>query len=66
MSMPVRVEPRLTDEHTSSVVVSACGIERMSSSSAGVIAFETSAEKPPMKFTPTSCAARSSVCASRT
>ena len=63
MSIPVLVEPTLTELHTRSVVESAFGIERISISSASVIPFDTSAEYPPMKFTPTSCAALSSVCA---
>ena len=44
MSMPVLVEPTLTDEQTRSVAAIAAGIERMRSSSAGVIPFETIAE----------------------
>ncbi len=44
MSMPVFVDPTLTDEQTMSVSLSAAGSDRMSSSSAGVIDFETSAE----------------------
>ena len=44
MSMPVFVEPTFTDEQTMSVSLSAAGSERMSSSSAGVIDLETSAE----------------------
>ena len=44
MSMPVLVEPTLTDEQTMSVSLNACGSERMSISSAGVMDLETSAE----------------------
>ena len=44
MSMPVFVEPTFTLEHTMSVSARACGRERMSSSSAGVMALFTSAE----------------------
>ncbi len=61
MSMPVFVEPTLTDEHTRSVVAIASGIERMRSSSAGVMPFETTAEYPPMKLMPSLLAARSRV-----
>ena len=61
MSMPVFVEPTFTLAQTRSVTASASGIERMSSSSDGVMPFETTAEKPPRKFTPSSRAARSSV-----
>ena len=42
--MPVLVEPRLTEEHTRSVPESALGIERIRSSSAGVIPLLTRAE----------------------
>jgi len=59
--MPVLVEPRFTELHTRSVVDSARGMERISSSSAGVIPLLTSAEYPPRKFTPTSCATLSRV-----
>ena len=44
MSIPVLVEPTFTDAHTRSVEAIASGIERMSSSSAGVMPFETTAE----------------------
>ena len=44
MSMPVFVEPTLTEEQTRSVAAMASGMERMRSSSAGVIPFETIAE----------------------
>ena len=66
MSMPVLVEPTLTDEQTMSVSLNACGSERMSISSAGVMDLETSAEYPPIRSTPTCLAARSSACASLT
>ena len=59
--MPVLVEPRFTELHTRSVVDNARGMERISSSSAGVIPLLTSAEYPPRKFTPTSCATLSRV-----
>ena len=61
MLMPVLVEPRFTEAHTRSVAESASGMERSSSSSAAVIPLLTSAEYPPMKFTPTSFATRSRV-----
>ncbi len=44
MSMPVLVEPTFTEEHTMSVSDRACGRERMSISSAGVMDLDTSAE----------------------
>ena len=44
MLMPVFVEPTLTDEQMRSVTFIACGIERMSISSAGVMFFDTIAE----------------------
>ena len=44
MSMPVFVEPTLTLEQMRSVTASASGIERISSSSAGVMPLETTAE----------------------
>ena len=44
ISIPVLVDPRLTELHTSSVSASACGIERSRSSSAPVMPFDTSAE----------------------
>ena len=43
---------RSRDEQTSSVVASASGMAAISFLSASVIPFCTSAEKPPMKFTP--------------
>ena len=43
-----------------SVVASASGMEAMSTRSASVMPLCTSAEKPPRKLTPISCAARSS------
>ena len=61
MSMPVLVDPTFTLEQMRSVAAMASGMERMSSSSAGVMPFATTAEKPPRKFTPSSHAARSSV-----
>ncbi len=64
--IPVLVEPTLTELHTLSVTASALGIERISLSSASVIPLETSAEYPPIKFTPTSWATLSSVCAIET
>ena len=63
ISIPVRVEPTLTEAQTYSVVLSAMGIARIRFSSAGVIPFDTTAEKPPRKLTPTSFAAWSSVLA---
>ena len=59
--IPVFVDPTLTELQILSVSASACGIERIRFSSLGVIPFDTSAEYPPMKFTPTFSAARSSV-----
>ena len=44
MSIPVFVEPTFTDEHTRSVAAMASGMDRMRSSSAGVMPFETTAE----------------------
>ena len=61
MSRPVFVEPTLTLEQTRSVTASASGMERMSSSSDGVMPFETTAEYPPRKLTPSSDAVLSSV-----
>jgi len=63
MLMPARVEPTFTLEHTSSVPASASGMEAMSTRSDSVMPFCTSAEKPPRKLMPISCAARSSACA---
>ena len=63
MLIPARVEPTLTLEQTSSVSASASGIEAISTRSASVMPFCTSAEKPPRKFTPISFAARSSTLA---
>ena len=59
--IPVFVEPVLTEEQTFPVTANAFGIERIKSSSAFVILFETRAEYPPIKLTPTVSAARSSV-----
>ena len=42
--MPARVEPTFTEEHTSSVVARASGMERISFSSDSVIPFWTRAE----------------------
>ncbi len=66
MSMPVLVEPTFTDEQTISVCDRACGSERISSSSAFVMDFETRALYPPIKSTPTCCAALSSAWAMAT
>ena len=63
MLMPAFVEPTFTLEHTSSVSASARGMERISFSSAGVMPFCTSAEKPPTKLTPVSRLALSSASA---
>ena len=63
MLMPALEEPTFTEAQTLSVTESASVIERMSSSSEGVIALSTSAENPPRKFTPVSSAALSSVLA---
>ena len=60
MLIPVFVDPTFTELHTRSVRASAFGIERIRFSSAVVIAFETRAEYPPIKFTPTCLAASSS------
>ena len=54
MLIPVLVEPTFTELHINSVEASASGIERIKSSSLLVIPFETTAEYPPMKLTPTS------------
>ncbi len=66
MLMPARVVPTLTDAHTRSVTASASGIEAISASSPGVMPLCTSAENPPIKFTPTVAAARSSARANTT
>ena len=42
--MPVLVDPRLTELHTRSVDASAWGMERIRSSSAGVMPLDTRAE----------------------
>ena len=65
MFRPARVEPTLTEAHTRLVVASACGMAAKRLASIPVMPFSTCAEKPPMKSTSTSCAARSSVSASR-
>ena len=59
--IPDFVEPTLTLEQTQSVTERASGIESIKMRSASVMPFCTSAEKPPMKFTPSSFAALSSV-----
>ena len=59
--IPVFVEPTFTELHMNSVCASACGIERIRSSSLFVMPLETTAEYPPRKLTPTVLAARSSV-----
>ena len=61
MSRPVLVEPTFTLAQTRSVAASASGMERIRSSSEGVIPFETTAEYPPRKLTPSSAAVRSRV-----
>ena len=63
MLIPILVDPRLMEEQTLSVLFMAWGMDRMRFLSAGVMPFWTSAEYPPMKFTPTSLAARSRVSA---
>ena len=50
----------MTDEQTMSVSDRASGMDAMSFASAAVMPFCTSAEKPPMKFTPQAFAALSS------
>ena len=59
--IPVLVEPTFTELQTRSVLASARGMERIRSSSAGVIPLLTRAVYPPMKFTPTFFAALSRV-----
>jgi len=59
ISIPVFVEPTLIELQTFPVVERASGIERMRSSSAGVMPLFTSAEYPPIKFTPIVSAALS-------
>ena len=61
--IPVLVEPTLTELHINSVHARALGIERIRSSSLLVMPFDTIAEYPPIKLTPTSCAALSIVLA---
>ena len=61
MLMPVLVEPTLTELQMRSVSERARGIERIKFSSPFVMDFETNAEYPPIKLTPTSFAALSSV-----
>ena len=60
MLIPALVEPMLTDAHTRSVCASASGIASISARSPAVKPLCTRAEKPPMKLTPISRAARSS------
>ena len=64
--IPVFVEPTFTELHTRPVLASAFGIERIKSSSLGVIPLLTKAENPPIKFTPTSVATLSKVFAIET
>ena len=59
MLIPVLVEPTPTELQTMSVVANASGIESIRMRSALVAPFVTSAEKPPIKLTPTVFAARS-------
>ena len=59
--IPVFVDPTLIELQIRSVHASACGTDCIKSSSLFVIAFDTNAEYPPIKFTPTSFAALSSV-----
>ena len=59
--IPARVEARLTLAQTSSVSVSAVGREAMRRRSLSVKPLWARAEKPPMKLTPVSFAARSRV-----
>ena len=61
MLIPALVEPTLTEEQTSSVSARARGIASISSLSPALKPFCTRAEKPPIKFTPTSWATLSSV-----
>ena len=58
---PVFVEPTLIELQTLSVEARASGIDLIRFSSALVIPLLTSAEYPPIKFTPTSLATLSSV-----
>ena len=64
MLMPARVEATFTLPQTSSVSVRARGMEAMRRRSLSVKPLCASAEKPPMKLTPTALAARSIACAS--
>jgi hypothetical protein len=61
MSIPERLDATFMEEHTHSVSDKACGIELISFVSLGIQPFCTSAEYPPMKFTPIIFAALSSV-----
>ena len=64
MLIPEREVPTLTEAQTLSVIDSASGILSISIRSFSVMPFCTSAEKPPIKLTPTSLAARSKTSAS--
>ena len=61
--MPAFEDARLIEEQTLSVFASASGMLSIRSLSPFVHPFSTSAENPPIKLTPTSFAALSSVCA---
>ena len=63
MLIPVLVEPTFTELQIRSVQAKAFGMERISNSSLRLIPFDTIAEYPPIKFTPSSPAALSSVLA---
>ncbi len=63
MFSPARVEPTFTEAQTRWVSASACGMAAMRAASAPVMPFSTWAEKPPMKSTSSSFAARSRVSA---
>ena len=66
MSIPVFVEPTFTELHTFPVEERASGMDLIRSSSAAVIPLFTSAEYPPIKFTPIVSAALSRAFASFT
>ena len=59
--IPAFVEPIFTEAQTWSVCAKACGIAFITSKSPAEKPFWTSAEKPPIKLTPTLCAQRSKV-----
>ncbi len=61
--IPALDDARFIDEHSLSVTASASGIDSISNLSPFVKPFSTSAENPPIKFTPTSTAALSRVLA---